>query len=1552
MNLKFILYLGIQISCFIAFTQPALHEEWGISFGNSSGNSYIDVTVDADYNMIGVGHFGGTIDMQPGSGITNLVSGGGQDVFIQKLDSNGNFIWAKKFSGASTEWVSAVCVDTYGNVIVGGSLTATCDFDPGAGVFNMSPVGSDDAFLVKLDPSGNFLWAKSFSGSGESYLWALDSDGANNIFIAGGFDTSCDFDPGPGTQTLSSSGSTDIYVCKLDENGTYVWAKSYGIGTHPEEVKDCRVDSNGDVIVLGKFYNTVDFDPGAGVLNLTANPGNDVFVQKLDVNGNLLWATAYGNSVNDMVFQIDLDSNQDIYIAGELEGTVDFDPGPGAFSFSSNSGSKDGYVYKLGSNGSPIWVSTLGSVGEDFFTGLCVNADNEVAVTGSTYVYPDYLANGVVYPWVGVLANHAIIGKFDVNGNFIFARSFGGSNSGGKLLDVGNDNLLNVMSFSGTVDLAPGPQVHTFVSMGSTDFFIQRLSVCPAADTIVFVEGCDLVVYNGQNISTSGTYFQNILGLSGCDSLIETVVTVKNSTDSIFSIQTCDDYTLNGITYTTDGSYTQLLTNAVGCDSTITINITNYDSDTTLNVTSCVPYDLNGTIYEFTGNYTQLLTNGNIFGCDSTIYLNLTGPYEIVLPEYTIGDNDSIMVFGNYVESAGFYYDSLSTISGCDSVFVQEVIIDPAMSCGFSPTPQVVEWEMEIGADHMYDIVHDDANNMYLLSQAAGYFEGLNTTITVGSPGNMFLGKFDSSGNALWARNFGGFGLLSYQYISIDQDANIIIGGSLPNNMNMDPGVSNFTLTGDGIYVAKYDSSGNFIWAKKIVCNVSSNYPTGIAVDGSNNIYMTGDFYDNVDFDPGAGIYTFGGTGYRQFVLKLDSSGNFKWANEFIGGAQTNAIRVDNNSNVLVTGSFSYGTVDFLSGPGVVALSTDQSDYFTVKMDSLGNLMWVKKVGGQEMDIDVQNNIILLGVTSDTIDLDPGIGEQLYSELAGYGIYVLKLGEAGNYLWEQHFYSNLEEDKDMEVDDYGNIHLSLMTGLAQVDIDPEPGVFMDNGPMSNFTLNQNGCLVKTYDFPSGGFKVIHADDAGSFYGTWIMSGFTWIRKLGNCATPVFNTISETVCAEYISPSGNYIWTASGTYSDTISSYLGCDSIITINLTILPVSDSTINATVCASFTLNSILYSVTGIHQQVLTGINGCDSILTLNLTIDPAYGNTDTSYNQAGSIISATEFTADFQWLDCSNAYVIIPGETAQTFTPDTLCTVAFEITLNGCIDTSSCITITADDFYNTPGYVPLYSEVFPLPISEMGECDGEALAIDWGGGVPPYTRHWSNDPGNVNLGTLDSACYGIHTYKIVDNIGDSLKIPFFITDSINYYNWYTAGLVVDTLYLNAENCLLDYNLPIDSVSLSQFYFYTPDPYGWGDLYIAEVSYYQAGVNYLYQDTLLVQSPGDQLVMFAIWCPSKSLSTIKIVNFSFGFPDVLGIEDQQQSGAPVIYPNPNTGLFYIKNANYDNVVVYDLTGREVYNSVGFEETVDVTGITPGIYQVVLMHEGALIHIEKIVITD
>lgn len=399
---------------FISKLDAAGNLIWVRSMGGYLHDEANSIFVDDSGGVYTTGSFTRTVDFDPGPGTSNLTAAGGlagNDMFVLKLDSAGNFIWAKGIGGNNSYKTKckSIALDDSGNIYTTGEFRGNVDFDPGAGISNLtSSAGSQshDAFILKLNTAGNFIWAKNMGG----YLVDIESnsitvDNSGNVYTTGSFYRTVDFDPGTGTNYLTSAGLRDVFISKLDAAGNFIWAKNMGRNSDDRSFS-IALDASGNVYTTGTFTDTVDFDPGAGTSNLTAVGFGDIFISKLDAAGNFIWAKSVGGNFGDVGRSLALDGSGNVYTTGVFVDIVDFDPGAGINNLTSAGGS-DMFILKLDSAGNFIWAKRIGGA------NLTIGSSIVVDGSGNLYTTGYFLGNSDFDPGVGT-SNLTSLGGSDI----------------------------------------------------------------------------------------------------------------------------------------------------------------------------------------------------------------------------------------------------------------------------------------------------------------------------------------------------------------------------------------------------------------------------------------------------------------------------------------------------------------------------------------------------------------------------------------------------------------------------------------------------------------------------------------------------------------------------------------------------------------------------------------------------------------------------------------------------------------------------------------------------------------------------------------------------------------------------------------------------------------------------------------------------------------------------------------------------------------------------------------------------------------------------------
>lgn len=446
--------------------------EWAKRIGNTLTDEAQSICLDQSGNILLGGFFAGTVDFDPGSGTYNMSGGNSTnpDGFVLKLTHDGNFIWAKQVSGFYDEKIYDVTTDANNNVYATGSFNWSADFDPGTSTVTLNTNGSSDAFILKLNSSGEYSWAKNVGGSSGDLGRKIVVDNSGNVYSSGNFQGTADFDPNSGTSNMTSNGSQDVYVLRLSSTGTFDWVNQIG-GAGYELLGAIYLDENDNLYTSGNFEGTVDFDPGNGIQNITAiNNENDMFLQKVSSNGTLLWIRTIGAWGNDGIGVVSLGFDNDVYLTGYYDGSINVSTTNGVVSLDSN-GYSSMFLARLNASGDFIWAKSMG--------GTAFNHGHSLSIQENFDVY--------------------IAGRFSGNSSY----------------EPGNGN--SVISTSGPFD---------------NDNFILKLTQCQIDSTSQQVSECESYTWtDGNTYTSSGIYSETYTNQSGCDSVATLDLTINEYPD-------------------------------------------------------------------------------------------------------------------------------------------------------------------------------------------------------------------------------------------------------------------------------------------------------------------------------------------------------------------------------------------------------------------------------------------------------------------------------------------------------------------------------------------------------------------------------------------------------------------------------------------------------------------------------------------------------------------------------------------------------------------------------------------------------------------------------------------------------------------------------------------------------------------------------------------------------------------------------------------------------------------------------------------------------------
>lgn len=784
------------------------------------------------------------------------------------------------------------------------------------------------------------------------------------------------------------------------------------------------------------------------------------------------------------------------------------------------------------------------------------------------------------------------------------------------------------------------------------------------------------------------------------------------------------------------------------------------------------------------------------------------------------------------------------------------LVIALTFSC-FAQTPSF-EWATSIGSntsDFDYDLLTDNSGNVYVFGTVYSTTDfdpgpGVNSYTPSGNQG-VFVSKYSKNGNYLWTKTWDWQVNPTFPpHIAIDNFQNIVISGLFIAGIDADPSVNVFNLpsipfsTGSSslrsqICIIKLNSFGDLIWASSIANSVEAIRLNDVKFDSSGDIYISGAVQGTVDFNPDPNIENFvpdDGMGFTGYIAKYSTSGSLDWLTFFQDGAtEIEEFSIDSNDNITTLCRHSYSSNAYFQ-------STSSQNFFipTVSNEINSSVMRINSNGQYlshfTFDSNVQTNgintdgngdvIVIIASPSSSSDIDPLAS--IYNVPENY-MGIAKYNQNGTLDWENSIIPPISSGMPHIINDitFNSQNDIIISGnlYGEYDFDPTSGIniissynypnqsvesgyicILNNSGVYQFATgvtssgvarsrniiaSMNGEIYNSgtfslnddFDYTTGVSSLTSQGGEDIYLSKYILcaeiqttdqvescGSYTWIdgntynsdnfsathtlMNSAGCDSVVTLNLTmnnPTTSIDIITACDSYNWIDGNTYTSNnntatyvLTNSVGCDSVVTLNLTISSSSSSTDVINTCspttwidgntytssnstATYTLTNILgcdsivtlnlsiNSSTGVDTQTscgpykwidgitynsnnntathtLTNAEGCDSIVTLDLTIN----NVDT-----GTIVNATTITSnassggEYQWLDCNNSYQTISGETAQNYTPDYNGSFAVEVTENGCTDTSACVLINTVEISENDEMSQI--SVFPNPATTI---------------------------------------------------------------------------------------------------------------------------------------------------------------------------------------------------------------------------------------------------------------
>jgi gliding motility-associated-like protein len=569
----------LLLICTLTVLSQSVKLAWAISMAGNSYDACKAIALDDAGNVYATGYFSTTVDFDPGPGIFNITSVNAEDAYMAKYDPAGKLIWAKSIGDFRYQAGNALTLDGNGNIYVTGIFFGTTDFDPGPGVANLISAGNEDIFVCKYDNTGNFVWAKRFGGPTNEFCNTIKLDAAGNIYINGYFENTADFDPGPGVFNLVSAGATDIFICKLNNDGVLQWAKQIG-GPSADVAFDIDLDEQNNVYSTGFYWTTVDFDPGSGVFNLTSTAQGDGYILKLNNAGGFIGAVRLGGTSRVRCTSLKPDKTGHVYVTGYFDGDADFDPTSGSSLLSSPVDDDDIFIGKYDLDLNLIWVKQIGGPSFQKVFDIDIDAAGNIYTTGHYSGTADFDPGPAEKKLTAAGDPDIFVLKMNAAGEFVWVAQATGSFFGsGYSIKIDQSNNIYVGgTFEGTKDFDPGPDDMKCISAGQSEMFIQKLRQCPnaAVAQTLNITTCTSYTLNNKTYDASGTYTNLVLNAMGCDSIIITLnLTISRIINNV-TANVCQGefYMAGGMQQNKPGIYYDTFKTTAGCDSVVITHLT------------------------------------------------------------------------------------------------------------------------------------------------------------------------------------------------------------------------------------------------------------------------------------------------------------------------------------------------------------------------------------------------------------------------------------------------------------------------------------------------------------------------------------------------------------------------------------------------------------------------------------------------------------------------------------------------------------------------------------------------------------------------------------------------------------------------------------------------------------------------------------------------------------------------------------------------------------------------------------------------------------------
>ncbi len=454
---------------------------WLKTFGGASYDAPNSVVVDSEGNIIVFGRFWGITDFDPSDADFEMDGEPSGSIFLLKFNPDGEFNWVKALMGNTILPPGEIMtINTNDEIILTGGFKGTVDFDP-SDEDASETVGElfSELFIAKYTAAAEFIWVKVIKGNGFKFAREVAVNNNGDIYTAGTYTNMIDLDPSASPDVhINTSEAGNGFIVALDESGEFIWGADLASDSY-SSVDALKVQDDY-IAIAGTFSGVTDFDFGDGIETRNSPDNYDTFIQKLNLDGELIWVNAYeSNSFPDLA-GIVINSFGDIVVSGSYADQMDFDHSANTeLRTTTGAADYDGFIHQVSTTGEFQRVYIISGEMQQQPAGIVISNANEL------YVYGEY-SNEIVFEPGGTATS--AYGSFD---NFLIKL--------GEVASIDSSEEQNVFSFY------PNPSKQNLTINKTTQQTVEILNIL--GETVVFIAAGQTIEKIDLSSLATGTYF-------------------------------------------------------------------------------------------------------------------------------------------------------------------------------------------------------------------------------------------------------------------------------------------------------------------------------------------------------------------------------------------------------------------------------------------------------------------------------------------------------------------------------------------------------------------------------------------------------------------------------------------------------------------------------------------------------------------------------------------------------------------------------------------------------------------------------------------------------------------------------------------------------------------------------------------------------------------------------------------------------------------------------------------------------------------------------------